>query len=457
MLLIVAGYEITPGHNVEPALQSFQAAAGGGLFFALTIGTFLSLITVFWCQVFPLFSIQPKWERRILTAGVLLALLWCNRDGFNGFGSAYLVLIPLFLSLLAARKGSFNRKNVSIFFILMFTGPVVLLPLMGFIKLDRHMFINVRDNILLTNRAGQFVNAFYYRYTLFSAEAIKSMEQKQIRTVYLGEAFSTLELTLLGDRFSFQNYLPIDKKALADLVVVPDTNQKMTIASKRRTHPVNLNSFIKAPRPILQKISEEADNQRVFRQMIYWSLFIGMPLFIYGTLYQSVFFLLGRYFSLKAAAVGTAMACLVAGTVVMWPLNTVIVNKSSESLNDLITSQPYAKRLRGLQKVADEGLDISHLPVYEEIKGSGNMAERYWLAKILANSRSAATYRDLLFLLNDASPNVVCMALRSLGLRKNRKAIPAIVALIKQSNHWYVQWYAYNALKNLTWRQYALN
>ncbi|MEA3232097.1 MAG: HEAT repeat domain-containing protein, partial [Thermodesulfobacteriota bacterium] len=104
-----------------------------------------------------------------------------------------------------------------------------------------------------------------------------------------------------------------------------------------------------------------------------------------------------------------------------------------------------------------EGIDPSQYPDYPSLMKSGNISERYWLARILGNGREEKTYLDLIRMLDDPSPNVVCMALRSLGKRGNEQAAAIILNRMKSSDHWYIQWYAYNALKNLKWRQHGLN
>ena len=51
------------------------------------------------------------------------------------------------------------------------------------------------------------------------------------------------------------------------------------------------------------------------------------------------------------------------------------------------------------------------------------------------------------------APNVVSMAYWSLGLRGDRSAAGEILKRLPLSEDWYNQWYAYNALRNLGWKQ----
>ena len=91
------------------------------------------------------------------------------------------------------------------------------------------------------------------------------------------------------------------------------------------------------------------------------------------------------------------------------------------------------------------------------LRDSSYIAERYWLARTLGNSRNPATYDDLLHFLNDPHPNVVTMALHAIGKRGNRDMADEIMHIITTTDNWYIQWYAYKALRSIGWRQTKSN
>ena len=94
-------------------------------------------------------------------------------------------------------------------------------------------------------------------------------------------------------------------------------------------------------------------------------------------------------------------------------------------------------------------------PSYAQLLDSPHIAVRYRLARALGVSRSPRTYAPLLSLLEDDSFTVVYQTYWGLGRRGRRDAIPRIKAGIAESDHWYVQTYAYNALRRLGWKQTA--
>jgi HEAT repeat protein len=84
---------------------------------------------------------------------------------------------------------------------------------------------------------------------------------------------------------------------------------------------------------------------------------------------------------------------------------------------------------------------------------SNRVVERYWLARNLAHSRNASAYRDLLTLIKDPHPNVVCQAYYALGRQGKRTAIDPIKTQMTRSDHWYTQFYGYRAIRKLGWNQ----
>ena len=111
----------------------------------------------------------------------------------------------------------------------------------------------------------------------------------------------------------------------------------------------------------------------------------------------------------------------------------------------------------GALKIIDKNnLEINQFISYPELLISTQIAERYWLVRTLGNSKSPATYNDLLLFLNDPHPNVRTMAIYAMGKRGGQDEIDDIMQVITTSDNWYTQWYAYKALRSLGWRQVKL-
>lgn len=126
---------------------------------------------------------------------------------------------------------------------------------------------------------------------------------------------------------------------------------------------------------------------------------------------------------------------------------------SGQNLSEALSSRHWQTRVAALKFIDENRLDVSQFKSYPELLASSHIAERYWLVKALRNSKNPATYADLLKFLNDPHPNVVTMALYAIGKRGNREVTKDILQLIAATDSWYIQWYAYKALRSTGWRQ----
>jgi HEAT repeat protein len=126
---------------------------------------------------------------------------------------------------------------------------------------------------------------------------------------------------------------------------------------------------------------------------------------------------------------------------------------SAQNLLEALSSKHWQTRVAALKFIDEKGLEISRFKSYPDLLASAHIAERYWLAKTLGNSENRATYDALINFLKDPSPNVVTMALYAIGKRGNRDVVDKILQLIETTDSWYIQWYAYKALRSIGWRQ----
>ena len=89
------------------------------------------------------------------------------------------------------------------------------------------------------------------------------------------------------------------------------------------------------------------------------------------------------------------------------------------------------------------------------LKTSPHIPERYWYVKAVGNSPGGQP-QELINFLDDSSVNVACMAYEGLGKTGDSHLIEPILTRFKEEDHWYIQWYAYRALRRIGWRQERL-
>ena len=88
------------------------------------------------------------------------------------------------------------------------------------------------------------------------------------------------------------------------------------------------------------------------------------------------------------------------------------------------------------------GLMLAMMPLLHIEKP--DLAKRYWQIQSRDNKQPLGE------LLQDKQVNIVCMALQGMGKSRDIAFIPAILEIIKTSNHWYIQLYAHHALRRLS-------
>ena len=452
-----AGYLVVPNAQVMAALDAFLPAFCGGLFFTLTAGAGLALggfiLIYLWRVVFAghpllLFIIVIFWELGIYKAAQTDAPLLLT---------AAFILIPL---LVLALMGKWLKKSLAVSdgkLVLIHLAAVLLIGGIWLPNMNTDVFVNIRDQLLLGNPAGQQINSFYYRYTLYPAEAFKALSQRQLKTarIQINEPrlFAQVEKSLRR-----ADYLALASDIPMDLTVRSASGELIFGHKAQKVQEVSISRFLSAPKDVLKSFSKKTDQMQFLRAFTFFSLIIPSPLLLYffiHTLISGLLFRIRHPVKRSALAAAACVILAAAGAYALYPFQSDLrIETAQAGIGAMLKSGDRDLRVAALKRIDDQDLPIA---AYEstvlKLSKSPATAERYWTAKVLDNSDSAGTYQMLLHLLDDPHPNVVCMALYSLGNRDADQAVGEIKHVLKISDHWYVQWYAYNALKELGWIQ----
>jgi hypothetical protein len=456
-ILYDAGYLTVPNAMVMSRLQNLWPAFWGGVFFTCSIGAGISFGSMaagwIWSRLLGrhklvLFVFLSIW------GGLLLIL---NIRGLALFPTLYFLLIAPALFLLTAKWGTRWEPQPSRRRRWLHLLPIPLLALLWFTQFDTELFMDLRDNLLLTNYFGKKFNQFYYDYTLYPAEAFKSLDQKIIKTCRL-EDISDPGLALkLVNRLLANDYLPISGTARVDLEIVQQSDNLAFSSDDRKVLLIKVHQFLAKPQKTLQKYSEESDRHGAFRQFTYLSLLIGFPALIYILLHFAIYYPTARFLGRNNSAISASVLCLGVGLLVLVYFQANRSGNSRiENISEGLTSKNLSVRIAALKSIKQQKLDVADFRPYPTLLNSPHPQERYWLAVAMANGRSRQSYLDLLKFLEDKNTNVRSMAFQSLGVRNDRQAVKPILEKIRISHDWYAQLYAYRALRSLGWKQKKL-
>ncbi len=449
-----AGYLPVPNETVAAGLQNLEPAFWGGLFFSLTIGAGISLGAMaaawFWVRVYR--------RRQIVLLVVLIFWLTClvmvNLDGFALMPTLYfLIVAPAVFALTAWQVSDAVPAPVPILRWIHLL-PVPLLALLWFTQYDSTMFLDLRDNLLLSNPYGRKFSQFYYDYTLYPAETFKSLNQKTIKTAIISRNQSPALKRRLRSRLIAYDYLPISEANKADLNVFQENNLLVLSPNSKRVIQVPIEAFFEKSRNILQQFSRANDRNSVFRQFTFASLLTGFPLLIYLVIHALIYYAGLTVMNRNASGLAASSICLVFGILVLVYFQADRNrNITVQDLPSALSSDRWQIQMAGLRVIAQKKLEIADFVAESALFKHSSPPVRYWAARAMAHSRRSWTFRYLLNYLDDANLNVRTMAHYALGLRRNRRALEPIMTRLKNSRIWYEQMYAYQALRSLGWTQ----
>ena len=465
--LTAAGWMAIPAGPAVAGLKTWGAALRGGLFYTLSVGAGLTLLT--WAavgtwqkllrpdhHVLKVFSVI--WL--IVFAGVWMGMFVAvNLNGYTLFPSLFIILIPICTSLAAVRRGPSAEIGstrwlflIPVLSMVLLTGLWTAGTMVTHLKAD--LFIAIRDNILLSNPMGRKINDFYYRNTLYAAQTFKSFNQKTIR-VYRALDFSDSRLAQrLDAALTVRDILKVPAPCPADMVVRQSQGNLHLESAFGDELDVASTEFFKDPNRWLAALSDLSDRFAPLRRLTLYTLLIAFPTLLFILVYGVLYFGAGTFLAPRKAVPTASALCLVIGLGLFIPMlqgRPAVVGL--QDINSALASSDWHRCVAALRQIEKHKIDIVQYPQYRRLLRSPLVVQRYWLARALAVSHSAATYADLLAMTADPHPNVVCQAYFALGQRGNPAAIQRIRKQMLQSNHWYTQWYGYHALRKLGWHQ----
>ncbi|GAB6063790.1 HEAT repeat domain-containing protein [Deferrisoma palaeochoriense] len=418
--LLDAGIPALPGTGHLETMGSWAPAGAGALFFALSLG--LGGAALLAAAAGLLGTLPGPWGRRLPWATVLApALLYAwGRDP----GLAAAALAP---ALAAGRWGAGpgpSRQGI----LPVACALLALLGLLPWARAPEGGFTRFRDRVLLARPTGPALalDTFYYRWTLYPAEAIKPLRARSQPAVWVDPAAPSREaacrdLARLG-------VWCVDRAEAADARLLPGPDGPRLRAG---------NADLAWPRdPASQReawtrLSDRHDPARPLRRATAAALFLGCPLVLAGLL-GALAVWLGSWMPAEPQRRLGALVCalLLAGLVAAVSRPPPWLARVRAELAD--PRRPDPQRVR-------EGLAATR------------PAERFYAAR--AAGRLGPGWEEALArALEDPVINVRYAAAESLGRIGTPGAREILARLIDGPADWYVKERAWAGLRRLGWR-----
>ncbi|MDY6791691.1 MAG: HEAT repeat domain-containing protein [Thermodesulfobacteriota bacterium] len=452
-----AGYLAIPNPHILNTLPGFGSAFFGGIFFTLSIGTGLSLYSIAMMWIWTRLVSRNEYVLILFLLPLAACVVSVNLHGFCPLVTSYFVVIPAVI-FFSTKKWITDPPEHGVWLkeILHFA-PLVFLTALWTFQMQGSLFVDIRDNLLLSNSFGRRINDFYYKYTLYPAEAFKSLQQKMLKTCSLDEIGKQPVEGLLRDALINDDYLDVGAHRKVDLNIRTDADLLVLETRGKIILKTSLEDFLSDKGKTLKRFSVTSDRHGFFRKVTLLSLLIGFPIFLYVLVFSLFCFIFSFIPGLQNASRYASILCFITGIGLLIPFyqmggKEVTVKNVAQALQ----SENRQERVEALKIIHNQKKEIGNYRAYQSILKSAYVPEIYWLVKALGVSRKPETYADLLTFVEHPHPNVVCMALYALGRRGDKRAVKMILKMIERSDHWYCQWYAYKALRSLGWKQKKL-
>jgi hypothetical protein len=216
--------------------------------------------------------------------------------------------------------------------------------------------------------------------------------------------------------------------------------------------------FAARPGASLKAFAAGVDRGAGLRGFAFVSLMAVVLLGGYGALYLPARWAAGRFIPAPGAQTTAALAAAAVGVALLvfapWEARLPPSGAGGDQmLKAMLASEDARERVAGLAALCRRGRDVGDFGDIRDMAGRSDLRERYWLARALARSRHPEALPVLVVLLDDPQINVAYQACNAVGRMGDRRGIAPLLRLIKRSREWYVQRYAYRALRRLGWRQ----
>ncbi|MFH1152623.1 MAG: HEAT repeat domain-containing protein [Pseudomonadota bacterium] len=451
--LAAQGHVTVPSGPPLASLTCLSSALAGSCFFVVTAGLLVTILaltaaivtrtlvktkTGFWTSqaiIWLCITVSLNWDQisiitlpftLIIPGCTLTVLVWTTRKAslseHVGLRSRPLVIFLITLIVAGTGIGITARKSI---------------------------FLNTRDYVFFSSRAGTALTFLYYTYSPYAADVISPLISKQIKPC-------CMHPELAGNRNLVQTLFRYGWLVSScagtrdrDLSLAPAGNGQISLSLGEKTvATMPLNEFLKTPLPFLEQVSRASDTLGPLRFLCLAGLIVGIP----AAIIALFFFPLHCFFE---NFVSETVSGLLALTITTLTIVSIVVYlqppmpvSNQDSLGKLLASDNVQDRINALRVLPKVSRRLLTLDDTVKKLAAGSVPERFWLASALGRAQDPAFVSQLTDMTRDPSINVQYSALRALSLLPCNLVLKSLYQdVIKNNPSWYVQQNAYNAYR----------
>ncbi len=408
-LTLLAGTEdlLVPNSHLAPSLGKIMPAIWGSLFVTFTAGLIISMVICFFSLIYMMNRANPGGQK-------------------TGRKSLVIRLVA--------------RLTIPGIFLI---GALIILATFT----DQSIFHRTRDYLLLSNPLGTVVSNVYYTYSPYAVNAIAPPFEKLVKTVWISpHAGNNALLKHILSKFGWFQVATQD--ATSFILQNTDPNHLTFLENGKTIVTVAEADFIADPARYLRQYAQQTDTARFIRGVCVVGLLMGIPICLFSLVFLAYAALLSLIMPVIPARVvsGILVLATVSGlSAYLYPAPPA----NLDEIRNMLSSQTIRYRIEALRHLNGKGMDISDIQDTLNAKiHSQSIAERYWVAKLLAQSKAPQSIHVLEQMINDPEIIVASAAIKSLFKRSaNSRTIALFKTIAHTRPEWYVQITAYHAVK----------
>ncbi|MCB9494597.1 MAG: hypothetical protein H6681_04030 [Desulfobacteraceae bacterium] len=434
-ILTHTDFFISPCCFAAKGLEYISTAIYSALFFTLTAGLFF------------------------IFAGIIAGFFYLKFKNIKSY-LLFMYMIILIFTAFLLKNYSINlissilcfvltvKLKYKIYFSRIYILPLIFMALIPFLYKGDSFFSDFRDRILLTNFIGKSINNFYYKFTLYPAEIIKTPLQSQLK-VFEIKGFTRDEENKINSILKKYNYFELKNHQMQKDIKLFKQNKNIIILSAGKKYVFDYKVFLSDYEKIFISISNKKEKNILKKTTLAGFLFF-LPFLIFYTLISFFNFLFGFVPATKFIDILASLAFIIVVYLLFFPLTKTYFNQDL-TLEQNLSAKNKFTRIEALKYAYNNKLKIL---IPEKCLNSSYDGERLW-AVLNFNINNLDDLEKIIKKTKDKNINVRCKAYQKLGSvsplnqRLYIKTSLFLKSDFKLIKDWYVQWYAFNFCKKI--------